>query len=198
MGFDAGLLFIALFVTSADEPHTEPGDSTSLTHDRLCGRDSLYLLLKLQGHNPNFAAVTNAVPPRANMPGISMDELRRGAEQFGITLVGVKLREDDVRESRQPFIAYVTDSKRRRMESGHFFVVTCFGPDRVQILNPPRAPYVVPVRQLFESWEGYALVPVSGSSYRQWTLWMAAFAFVLVAGLMRFRARITRSIWRKT
>jgi ABC-type bacteriocin/lantibiotic exporter with double-glycine peptidase domain len=159
--------------------HADNAVQSEFTSDRLCGRDSVYLLLKLRGANPDFTDVTSVLRPQPGKPGISMDELRQGAGELGLTLAGYKLRREDVRRMKSPFIGYI-EEKEIAHEAGHYFVLSYLGGDRVQILNPPKPVHFISVGELFEDWEGHALVPVR--EYKRWQSASALAAIVVILG----------------
>ena len=157
-----------------------------------CGPNSLFILLKLTGHEADLNAITRSLPPR-DSAGYSLSELQTAASKFGLRLNGVRF---DKRNSplSQPAIAYIMT-----LGEGHFIILKPVGVTgkMVQIIDPPSAPVITDYDQLLaaRSWTGRLLIPRSKTDYLLSWLWTALpFIFFLLSVNVLRRIKLRKAI----
>jgi hypothetical protein len=130
------------------------GDDETLKRD--CGVNSLFILLRLEGHSVGLSRLLSALPPR-NPDGYSMIELSEAARAVGVALEGVRFSKGDKALAR-PAIAFL-----KQEGGGHFAVLRPVGTTgkMVQVIDPPSPPWVADYDRAFATkpWTGRVLMP---------------------------------------
>ena len=168
-------VFLVLSATFLFLPHASAEILETRTRPYDCGVQSVYILLRLEGHAANLNRIERHLPP-PQASGYSMSELREAAGACGLSLAGVRLEKQEQAIDR-PMVAYF-----KREGHGHFMVLRPVGHTGklVQVIDPGETPDVLDKVDLFSSpeWTGFALVPFR-------TNWASSslFSFLLITVL---------------
>ncbi len=147
-----------------------------------CGKQCLYVLLRLHGINATEREIERLLP--VGEDGTSMYDLQQCAGHFGLETDVVELSPEDLDKVPLPAIVHLGPTK----EEGHYLVL-------VHVLEPKFPRFIDGTRGSFSwaradfarSWSGYALVPKD----RWWLRWLSrltAFAALAATGLWLGRA----------
>ena len=127
-----------------------------------CGTLSLYILLRLEGKTTDLGQITSHLPP-VPAAGYSMKELRDAAQDLGLDLTGVKLRNVG-RLDDGPSILYLNKGGH-----GHFVVIRPVGHTgkMIQMFDSARYPTLLDVDSFRNSqeWTGLVLIKPAHSRF---------------------------------
>ncbi|MGO9471236.1 MAG: cysteine peptidase family C39 domain-containing protein [Isosphaeraceae bacterium] len=172
-----GLLGLAVSLRGAER-------GEEVTRD--CGVNVLFVLLRLEQRPVSLDRITSALPPQ-RPDGYSMGELAAAGAHLGLELEGVRFGKGDKTLDR-PAIAFFKDAR-----GGHFVVLRPVGSrgTMVQVIDPPRVPWVADYDRLFpaKSWTGRVLVRRDPWLVRNMipSLMALAGSILIVAGITRRR-----------
>jgi ABC-type bacteriocin/lantibiotic exporter with double-glycine peptidase domain len=126
----------------------------------LCGPHSIYLLLRLHGIAVSYDRVMEETPVSAD--GMSMEDLRRKAESFGLTTEVVRCSVEDLAHMTHPIILRI-QSESTSHRTGHFVVMTrVVDSDRLEVIDSTSSGFRYwQMKNLGNIWEGFALVPAA-------------------------------------
>lgn len=129
---------------------------------KLCGPNSLYVLLRLMGRQVTHEEVLAEIPVGDN--GCTLADLSQAATKFGLQHRVLQVSERDLRRLSPPFLVHevvMTEGKPEEAAAGHFFVVTRFGSDgEVYHIDATSGAYQCAFGDRFTgSFSGYVLVP---------------------------------------
>lgn len=120
-----------------------------------CGRNALYVLLRLERQSVPMERLVAALP-KPNVNGFSMAELASASGALGLSLEGLDLASYGRRPDR-PIIIFL-----KRKGLGHFAVLRPVGTTgkMVQLIDPPYPPQVLDYDRLteMENWTNFALI----------------------------------------
>lgn len=186
-------------------PAAQPPDATQHDHDGptspaaiyefSCGRNSLYVLLKLLGRPAPIEDINRNLEVGENGE-CSMAQFREAAAHFGIALAGRRLTTREFSKCDRPFVVLMED---RHDFHGHFLVSRWINGNRsLQAIDPPKKPLVIPAEKLlaFDGPPFPCLLPEKRAS----SIWRSTAAvlcgFMAVAALLAgfgYRVRLSRS-----
>lgn len=102
-----------------------------------CGYNSLYLFLKLKGHNPDFETLKSHVAVSKN--GTSLYDLQSGAAALGVSTDSVRCSYETLCSANMPVIAWINKNPKKKalqeLVIGHFIVLTNANDDGVEYLD---------------------------------------------------------------
>lgn len=169
-----------------DEPDVPSRSARTWRSAKACGVNCLYILLRLHGRDPDYAAVERRTP--VGEDGTSLLELQRGAESFGLPLTGVRAKPQDLATCPLPAIAHFEEELGT---TGHYVVVTEFHPGSVCIIDGTTAMrQEMALPEFQRRWTGYLLLPRQAGSYRL----TSAALWLLVSGVA---LSVVAIIWRR-
>src|SRR6185369_1831314 len=129
---------------------------------RLCGANSLYMLLRLCGRPCTFDQVDNALGYRRN--GVTMAELCRASDALGYSCNGIHIVPTDIAKCSFPFIAHLNFQKTTPQAVGHFVLVLGYHEtpnstyvDIIDGTSAKRGRYNA--SRFAKAWTGYAVAP---------------------------------------
>ncbi len=141
------------------------------------GMNCLYLQLRLLGCPLDYETYrkTHHNPPTS----VSLNSLANIADQFGVSLVPVKLTYLQLWQCEQPIIVYVEEE-----ELGHgrfmLFLSANLDQEHVEVIDGASIVHRrMTIDQFRRHWTGYALVPQQA---KRWDAWFRRVAALLVAG----------------
>jgi len=159
---------------------------------RECGLNSLYLMLRLTGHDVTFDQVREAVT--VGPSGTSLLELRQAASRLGMRTAVQRCSMDELASLPKPVIAYFhSKDPEPQGRPGHYVVVLRADAAGVEIIDGNLAASFWYNAGHFEAeWSGHVLTPSPlGSWVRPLALTAVAGACVAL-GMSFWRARAVR------
>jgi hypothetical protein len=180
-----------------DVPGPPAPEGIGARAELVCGRNSLYLLLKLLDRPVTFAQVEAAVPVGPH--GTNMLQLRNAALDLGLADAGVyRCSFDDLVGCPKPLIAHLTlplnPAEAGAAEAGHYVVVLSADQEHVTYLDGSfGTTRVSGTGQFRKRWSGHVLLP-AGSPGGSWVGWgtLAVPCLVVPLGLGYWRLRRSR------
>jgi hypothetical protein len=156
-----------------------------------CGARAAFALMRMIGHDVAYDTVRDHVPPSER--GSSLDDVRSALQAHDVECSLRRLQLTDLPSAHYPLIVHV--NHRRRLDVGHFFLVT--GADKVGLHTYD------PVtglkrhwrwRSFADVWSGYAIVPLQATIENDETLvpYMLGIHLLLVICVV---AALGRSMW---
>ncbi len=173
-----------------------------------CGRNGLYMLLRLLGRDVSYVEIQRNVP--AGPHGTSLLELCDGALRSGVKLAVYRSDPANVDAVRNtPSLALLFERHRQKQENGagtallgHYVVMGTGcgdgGAGTVAVIDGEYGDRESFSDEQFASiWTGYCLAPARSSWASWWQVLSAAAACLLVFGACRICGRLTwpRSVW---
>jgi ABC-type bacteriocin/lantibiotic exporter with double-glycine peptidase domain len=152
----------------------------------VCGQNAAYVMLKLLGHDVDYASVGLQLPDVKE--GVSLKELRRALLALGLKATVVQISPTDLPDTPLPCIVWLRPGYLHG-DLGHYVVITGASEEGVTIINAQNAERKHwPWRFLSDAWTGYAIVPTidNRTSYVQ-MICVGTSAFLLFAVILRYR-----------
>jgi hypothetical protein len=171
------LLFVAAQLGYGQSPASPPLPTPPDTKN--CGRQCLYVLLRLHGINVTEREIDRFLP--VGERGTSMYDLQQCARYFGLETEVVELSPEELEKAPLPAIVHLGPTK----EEGHYLVlVHVLEPKFPRFIDGTRGSFSWARAEFARSWSGYALV----SKDRWWLRWLSRLAALvaLVAGGLWF------------
>jgi hypothetical protein len=129
---------------------------------RQCGRNVIYMLLKLQGVKPAYSDVESRIPIRES--GSRLTEMRDCARSLGLGCKIVRASPDVWESLRLPAIAH---TEERGQDTGHYVLVVKKTPDAIVSIDGTTGNLSeLSTAEFNELWTGYLLVAEGDSSRR--------------------------------
>ena len=140
-----------------DRPPPNGGSQQDLWRvENRCAANSLYLLLRMNHKEVDYAEVESHVPVTAR--GANLADMRRGAERYGLAADVVKATPEYLKRCPLPAVAHV-EPENGGGTRGHYVVVTAAGSENVELIDGTTAMAdVVPWAKFGKQWSGYLLV----------------------------------------
>jgi hypothetical protein len=170
-------------LTTPISPQSRPRRPDSVARQAvMCGPNSLYLLLGLNGIKVDASEIEKLVP--LHQDGMSLTEMRDASNALGLRTKVMRLSLAELRHNFQsPFIAYLNFDQ-------HYVVVIDVDEKTVTMLDGTTGDKEeVSITWLEKRWSGYVLMPESDSF--PWLLLGAGFGLAFVVGFV-CAARISR------
>jgi hypothetical protein len=173
----------------ADSPTTIP---ISERASRECGLNSLFVLLRLSGHDVTYDQTREVVP--VGPSGTSLLELHQAASRLGVKTAVYQCSMAELVRLPKPVIAYIRPPHPNLLDRpGHYVVVLTADESGVEALDSTfAASYKYPTPMWEGEWSGHILAPLPARSWA-WPLALTAAAGIWVGlGLCCWRARVSR------
>jgi hypothetical protein len=158
---------------------------------RECGLNSLYLLLRLAGHDVTYDQTREAVAISSR--GTSLRELQQAASRLGVRTRVSRCSMAELLQTPKPVIAYLRLREGAPLaEPGHYVVVLNADEAGVEVLDSAFAgSFKYPTSRWEVYWTGHILAPAAEIWTRPLTL-TAVVGIWVALGLYCWRARFLR------
>jgi ABC-type bacteriocin/lantibiotic exporter with double-glycine peptidase domain len=134
-----------------------------------CGAASVYAILKLHGRPEPLSRIEARfleLSPGANLKRLSLLELRKCIESFGLHAASIQVAPGDLASTPTPAIIFIPFRKPEGPNAddapGHFLVLHRVNGGSAELIDvhggTSRSRFTVPLAQLGEVWNGVALV----------------------------------------
>ena len=158
-----------------------------------CGPLSVYILMKLLGHEVSVQSVKEVIPFTSEQ-GCSLEVLSKGCQQLDFPARIKFVAPGDLANVPFPYILHRHISSEKK--TGHFLVVTSYSSSKRQFsainTNTERSEWY-PKDRIFKKYSGYLLVPNRGFEAWRIVLWIeiVCFGFVILVFIRQFKALAT-------
>lgn len=163
-------------------PPAPPSDAARTKVE--CGRNALYMHLRLTGRQPDYDAVTRATP--IGPQGTSLLELRDAARRLGVDAAAVTMTREQLIAAPKPVVVYFQQSPfttQDELPTGHYVVVVGTTDTQVQSLDGSTGRLRTNTWHRFETrWNGYVLTENSGGGFSKRLPWVGS-AVMAAVGL---------------
>lgn len=158
---------------------------------RECGLDSLFVLLRLSGHDVTYEQTRAAVP--VGPMGSSLLELQQAASRLGAKTTLSRCSMAELMHRPKPVIAYLKQAAGPEGGVGHFVVVVSADETGIEIADSAVATFLKYSPAEFEAeWSGHILAPAPAQSWVRPLTLTAVVGVWLGIGLVWWRARVFR------
>jgi hypothetical protein len=160
---------------------------------RECGLDSLFVLLRLTGHDVTYDQTRAAVP--IGPMGSSLLELQQAASRLGAKTTLSRCSMAELMHRPKPVIAYLKRAAGPEAGVGHFVVVVSADETGVEIADSAVATFLKYNPSHFEEeWSGHILSPAPAQTWFRPLTLTAVGGVWLGVGLLWWRARVLRRV----
>jgi len=154
---------LVLGVAQEDQPHGQDVIATRPTDERLlvCGRNGLFVLLRLYNCNIKFQDILREVP--VSSKGTSLLDLKNSSYRLGVRARVCRLTLAQAMSCTRPFLAYF-EVKGLSNQTGHFIVVADYDPKRDAFLTldgETGSRYWLESSKFETRWTGHVLISQS-------------------------------------
>ena len=171
-----------------------------------CGIMSAYSLLRACDHHPTVADVVErfeAECPGGDAYSLSMRDVGRVLDTFGIATVAVKIQPADLRRRNRPAILYFGAGRWPRNPSnanGHFVLFVGRNGNEAIVLdwrsNHADPTLLIPIEEFIAAWDGEAIIERTGVDY--FRVPVATALGLMVVGLWLLAPGIGSAVRRRT
>jgi Peptidase C39 family len=156
----------------------ELGPNAVWRHDKVCGVNCLYILLRMKGHVANYTSLLDELIVAPGKSVASLADLKEVAGRHGVQCAIGKTTPAGLKGLAPPVIAHLEDVTQNGDNFGHFVLVLKSNDDGVTYLDGSTAETFTKPWQVFERrWSGFVLYPRSPTSRP--FLWCSCFALGL-------------------